>query len=71
MLCVVLGPFLLTNLLLDNLKATAEETGEEGRIVNISSDAHKWATVDGRGFEMVAAIWSFEHSCALCETNCS
>ncbi|KAL3690362.1 hypothetical protein R1sor_016671 [Riccia sorocarpa] len=37
-----LGHFLLTNLLLDKLKATAESTGIEGRIVNLSSAAHMW-----------------------------
>jgi retinol dehydrogenase-12 len=35
-----LGHFLLTNLLLDNMKATAKSTGIEGRIVNLSSVAH-------------------------------
>ncbi|XP_074574201.1 short-chain dehydrogenase TIC 32 B, chloroplastic-like [Curcuma longa] len=35
-----LGHFLLTNLLLDKLKSTAEKTGIEGRIVNLSSIAH-------------------------------
>ncbi|XP_024364993.1 short-chain dehydrogenase TIC 32 B, chloroplastic [Physcomitrium patens] len=35
-----LGHFLLTNLLVDIMKATAKECGEEGRIVNVSSLAH-------------------------------
>ncbi|EEC69960.1 hypothetical protein OsI_00419 [Oryza sativa Indica Group] len=35
-----LGHFLLTNLLLDNMKATAKSTGIESRIVNLSSVAH-------------------------------
>ncbi|CAA7398133.1 unnamed protein product [Spirodela intermedia] len=35
-----LGHFLLTNLLLEKMKATAKETGIEGRIVNLSSIAH-------------------------------
>lgn len=34
------GHFLLTNLLLDKMKKTAEETGVEGRVVNVSSLAH-------------------------------
>ena len=34
------GLFLLTNLLLDNMKKIAKETGVEGRIVNLSSVAH-------------------------------
>ncbi|KAG6518631.1 short-chain dehydrogenase TIC 32 B, chloroplastic-like [Zingiber officinale] len=35
-----LGHFLLTNLLLEKIKTTAEKTGIEGRIVNLSSVAH-------------------------------
>ncbi|CAL9777273.1 unnamed protein product [Musa acuminata subsp. burmannicoides] len=35
-----LGHFFLTNLLLDKMKTTAEKTGIEGRIVNLSSIAH-------------------------------
>lgn len=34
------GHFLLTHLLLDTMKATAKECGEEGRIVIVSSMAH-------------------------------
>ncbi|XP_058087172.1 short-chain dehydrogenase TIC 32 B, chloroplastic-like isoform X2 [Magnolia sinica] len=46
-----LGHFLLTNLLLDKLKATAKETGIEGRIVNVSSLAHRYRNGFGIGFE--------------------
>ncbi|XP_078433845.1 short-chain dehydrogenase TIC 32, chloroplastic-like [Wolffia australiana] len=35
-----LGHFLLTKLLLEKMKATAKETGIQGRIVNVSSGAH-------------------------------
>ncbi|KAI5652824.1 hypothetical protein M9H77_30011 [Catharanthus roseus] len=39
------GPFLLTNLLLDTMKRTAQETKKEGRIINVSSDAHRFSSV--------------------------
>ncbi len=47
------GPFVLTNTLLPMLKATAVDTGD-GRIVNVSSDAHRttrsinWDDLEGR-----------------------
>ncbi|KAJ4773978.1 NAD(P)-binding Rossmann-fold superfamily protein [Rhynchospora pubera] len=36
-----LGHFLLTNLLLEKMKATSQENGVEGRIVIVSSDSYK------------------------------
>lgn len=46
-----LGHFLLTNLLLDNMKATAKSTGIEGRIVNLSSVAHLHTYPNGIEFD--------------------
>ncbi|XP_074328444.1 short-chain dehydrogenase TIC 32, chloroplastic-like [Apium graveolens] len=43
-----LGQFLLTNLLLDTMKKTAREIQIEGRIINLSSDLHRWG-VDKEG----------------------
>ncbi|KAM0911731.1 hypothetical protein ACQ4PT_013328 [Festuca glaucescens] len=43
--------FLLTNLLLDNMKATAKYTGTEGRIVNLSSIAHHHTSSKGIQFD--------------------
>ena len=48
---MVVGTFLLTKLLLDTLKTTAKETGEEGRIVNVASEAHKYAYKGGVVFD--------------------
>ncbi|XP_043811540.1 short-chain dehydrogenase TIC 32, chloroplastic isoform X2 [Manihot esculenta] len=39
-----LGHFLLTNLLLETMKKTAEKSKEEGRIINVSSVAHHYAS---------------------------
>jgi len=46
-----IGTFLLTKLLLDSLKSTATETGEEGRIVNVASEAHKYTYKGGVVFD--------------------
>lgn len=48
---MVAGTFLLTKLLLDNLKTTAKETGIEGRVVNVASEAHKYAYKGGVVFD--------------------
>jgi len=48
-----LGHFLLTNLLLDNMKATAQSTGIEGRIVNLSSYAHHFTYPKGIEFDKI------------------
>ena len=47
----VLGTFLLSKLLLDTLKTTAKETGEEGRIINVASEAHKYTYKGGIIFD--------------------
>jgi len=48
-----LGPFLLTNLLLDTIKNTARESGKEGRIVNIGSELHKYGYKEGIRFDKI------------------
>jgi NAD(P)-dependent dehydrogenase (short-subunit alcohol dehydrogenase family) len=42
-----LGHFLLTKLLLDTMKSTSRESKREGRIVNLSSEAHKYSYPEG------------------------
>ncbi|OVA14740.1 Short-chain dehydrogenase/reductase SDR [Macleaya cordata] len=42
-----LGHFLLTKLLLKKMIETAEVTGVQGRIVNVSSSIHSWFSGDG------------------------
>ncbi|KAK9665220.1 hypothetical protein RND81_14G098500 [Saponaria officinalis] len=46
-----LGHFLLTHLLLDTMKNTSRESGKEGRIVNVSSEAHRFAYFEGVRFD--------------------
>ncbi|KAH6777566.1 Rossmann-fold superfamily protein [Perilla frutescens var. hirtella] len=48
-----LGHFLLTNLLLENMKKTARESGTEGRIVNVSSEAHRYVYREGIRFDKI------------------
>ncbi|XP_074321788.1 short-chain dehydrogenase TIC 32, chloroplastic-like [Silene latifolia] len=46
-----LGHFHLTNLLLDVMKKTAQESKREGRIVIVSSEAHRFAYGEGIRFD--------------------
>ncbi|KAL0341040.1 UNVERIFIED_CONTAM: Short-chain dehydrogenase, chloroplastic [Sesamum radiatum] len=46
-----LGHFLLANLLLDTMKKTARQTKREGRIVNVSSEAHRVSYEEGIRFD--------------------
>ncbi|KAK4486463.1 hypothetical protein RD792_009143 [Penstemon davidsonii] len=48
-----LGHFLLTNLLLDNMKNTARDSQKEGRIVNVSSEAHRFPYGEGIRFDKI------------------
>ncbi|KAK7357311.1 hypothetical protein VNO80_16595 [Phaseolus coccineus] len=48
-----IGHFLLTNLLLDTMKKTSRETKKEGRIVNVSSEAHRFAYSEGIRFDKI------------------
>ncbi|XP_054820993.1 short-chain dehydrogenase TIC 32 B, chloroplastic-like [Prosopis cineraria] len=46
-----LGPFVLTEMLLERMIETAEKSGIEGRIVNVSSTVHKWVKREAFQFE--------------------
>ncbi|WOG90227.1 hypothetical protein DCAR_0209470 [Daucus carota subsp. sativus] len=48
-----LGPFLLTNLLLDTMKKTASESGIEGRIVSVGSAMHAYGYKEGIRFDKI------------------
>ncbi|KAF7151619.1 hypothetical protein RHSIM_Rhsim02G0232400 [Rhododendron simsii] len=48
-----IGHFLLTNLLLETMKSTALESQREGRIVNVSSLAHRHPYREGIRFEKI------------------
>ncbi|CAN6564909.1 unnamed protein product [Malus baccata var. baccata] len=47
------GHFLLTNLLLHTMKKTARKSGKEGRIVNVSSEAHCNPYPEGIRFDKI------------------
>ncbi|CAH9124639.1 unnamed protein product [Cuscuta epithymum] len=48
-----LGHFYLTNLLLEKMKETAQATGVQGRIVNLSSVAHLYTYKEGIWFDKI------------------
>ncbi|XP_062120367.1 short-chain dehydrogenase TIC 32, chloroplastic-like isoform X1 [Humulus lupulus] len=48
-----LGHFLLTNLLLETMKKTAKESKKEGRILNVSSVAHRYPYFEGIRFDKI------------------
>jgi NAD(P)-dependent dehydrogenase (short-subunit alcohol dehydrogenase family) len=47
------GHFLLTNLLLENMKRACRDSGIEGRIVNVSSAGHIMTYPEGICFDKV------------------
>ncbi|XP_062193629.1 uncharacterized protein LOC133897074 [Phragmites australis] len=47
------GHFLLTHLLLDTMKKTSRGSSVEGRIVNVSSEGHRFAYREGIRFEKI------------------
>ncbi|KEH26388.1 NAD(P)-binding rossmann-fold protein [Medicago truncatula] len=55
-----LGHFLLTNLLLDTMKKTANESKKEGRIIIVSSDGHNYTYPEGILFEKINDESSFD-----------
>ncbi|XP_057480931.1 short-chain dehydrogenase TIC 32, chloroplastic-like [Actinidia eriantha] len=48
-----IGHFLLTSLLLDTMKKTSRKTKKEGRIVNVSSEAHRFPYREGIRFDKI------------------
>ncbi|KAJ0715828.1 putative very-long-chain 3-oxoacyl-CoA reductase [Helianthus annuus] len=50
---VFAGHFLLTHMLLDNMKKTARKSKKERRIVNVSSEAHRITYPEGICFEKI------------------
>jgi len=47
------GHFLLTNLLLENMKSSCRDGGVEGRIVNLTSSAHFMTYPEGICFDKI------------------
>ncbi|KAL4279300.1 hypothetical protein GQ457_03G013590 [Hibiscus cannabinus] len=48
-----IGHFLLTHMLLDTMKKTAQESNIEGRIINVSSEAHRYSYNEGIRFDKI------------------
>ncbi|KAH9317207.1 hypothetical protein KI387_018976, partial [Taxus chinensis] len=64
-----LGHFLLTRLLLSKMVQTAEETGVEGRIVNVSSVIHSWLGAEGIQFHQLNNPKSYNATTAYSESK--
>ncbi|XP_047080511.1 short-chain dehydrogenase TIC 32, chloroplastic-like [Lolium rigidum] len=47
------GHFLLTNLLLETMKKTSRESNVEGRIINVSSEVHRFTYKEGIRFDKI------------------
>ena len=47
------GHFLLTNLVLETMKKTARESKKEGRIINVSSNCHRYTYPEGIHFDKI------------------
>ncbi|KAI8569620.1 hypothetical protein RHMOL_Rhmol02G0291800 [Rhododendron molle] len=54
-----IGHFLLTNLLLESMKSTARESQKEGRVVNLSSEVHRYPYREGIRFDKINDKSSF------------
>ncbi|KAF0928603.1 hypothetical protein E2562_006044 [Oryza meyeriana var. granulata] len=57
-----IGHFLLTNLLLENMKNASRESGVEGRIINVSSSGHIMTYPEGICFDKVkdpSRFWTY------------
>ncbi|XP_065869483.1 short-chain dehydrogenase TIC 32, chloroplastic-like [Euphorbia lathyris] len=48
-----IGHFLLTHLLLDTMKKTTHDSKREGRIINVSSEAHRYSYSEGIRFDKI------------------
>ncbi|OVA14008.1 Short-chain dehydrogenase/reductase SDR [Macleaya cordata] len=48
-----LGHFLLTDLLLENMKSTARQSNIEGRIINVSSEGYRFSYREGIRFDKI------------------
>ncbi|XP_027163054.1 short-chain dehydrogenase TIC 32, chloroplastic-like isoform X2 [Coffea eugenioides] len=64
-----LGHFLLTNLLLDTMKKTYYKSKKEGRIVNVSSDAHRYTYREGIRFDRISDEKGYSSFFAYCKSK--
>ncbi|XP_039776981.1 short-chain dehydrogenase TIC 32, chloroplastic-like isoform X1 [Panicum virgatum] len=65
-----IGHFLLTNLLLENMKSTCRDSGTEGRIVNVTSVGHAMMTYpEGICFEKIHDPSGLNDFIAYCQSK--
>lgn len=59
-----IGHFLLTNMLLDTMRKTTQESKKQGRIVNVSSSGHRLTYREGILFDKINDQLSYNNWCA-------
>ncbi|TKW03549.1 hypothetical protein SEVIR_7G048801v4 [Setaria viridis] len=64
-----LGHFLLTDLLHENMKVTAIETGLEGRIVIVASASHRFSYREGIRFDKINHMSGYNGFFAYCQSK--
>ncbi|MCO5604252.1 hypothetical protein L7F22_058415 [Adiantum nelumboides] len=64
-----LGHFLLTNLLMERMVKSAQESGVQGRIVNVSSCLHSWVVAPGIHLTSLHNPHSFKESMSYAQSK--
>ncbi|WCJ36110.1 NAD(P)-binding Rossmann-fold superfamily protein [Euphorbia peplus] len=64
-----LGHFMLTEMMLEKMIETSEESGIQGRIINLSSAIHTWVTRDSFTFNQLLNPTKYNGTCAYARSK--